>query len=272
MKNILLNVNSIFRKGRSARLTRKLLAMDDDLSPWINKHLDSFSHAELTEALKEAFPCLKTYIQKKLLFLLEEAGYIRMLLDGLVAQDEEKKLFALEMVALLKPPRVLSLVYGCLADKKERVRFEAAHCLICYNDQRIIKEMVQELKADSLYMPARIGQVLIGYGPASLKVLLDNLENPRLEAGLIVELLLQIEDSRIEELLKEHLSSPSKEVRAAVLRYYAKNPKPKHQWVFEDALQDEEEAVRAQALKGLDSLKYIEQHLGFNNSGEAKTI
>ncbi len=266
MKNFFKNLRDKLIESKADKLVRKLLSMEQEISPWVIENLPQYEEKDITFALQEAFPNLESHMQQKLIFYLEEIGYIDMLIEKLTKGSEEEILFSLSMLSILKPLRALKYVVNRLSDNREHIRFEVADTLIAYRHKRVVELMVNELREDSPYLPARIAQVLVGYGPLASVILIDNMDNPDLKTDLIIEILEQMErNERVLDKVISHLSNEDAKVRTAAVKYLANNCKEEFFDHFRNAVFDEAPSVRIQAIKGLKKInskearKFLEQ-------------
>jgi len=255
VKNLWEGLKEKFKLGKYDRLVKQLLSMEGEISPWVVENLSSFTYTEISQAIKEAFPVMETYMQKNLLFLLEGIGYIQWLTSTLESKEEEETLFALEMIQIIRPLKALGSLVKCLGDKKESIRFEAASALIAYRDKKVVEMMVKELKETSSCMPARVAQVLTGYGALAVSVMLDNLENPDLDTGLIIEILSQIQDERIPGYVVECLDSENAKTRIAAVKYMFRRHRPQYLDMLKSRVELETHPqVCREIIKGLNNL------------------
>jgi len=252
MKSLLGSLKRKLKDAKVNKLIRKLLSMEERISPRVIDDLQGFSDEEITYALREAYPSLESYMQKQLLVVLEDQGYMKMIYDKLINGSEQEILFSLELLALLKPFKALDLIFRRLADNRESIRFEAAHTLILYKNKKVVKLAVKELKQNSPYLPARLAQILMGYGSLAALELINNLNNPELDTNMIVDILILMSDETIDKRIAECLASADVKTRIGALKYFSKQKDAKNMEVFTNALMDCDAAVRFQALKGLE--------------------
>jgi HEAT repeat protein len=263
------NLREKFIENRVDRLVRMILKSEGEISPWVIDNLSEYSQEEITSALKEAFPSLESYLQKQFLFVLDEIGYIKMLLEKLDRGSEEDILFSLDMLSILKPIRALGPIIKKLADSRETIRFEAADTLIAYRHKKVVDLLVKELREDSPCLPARVAQVLYEYGSLAALILMENLQNPKLSTHMLIEILAYIKDDRATSKVLECINSPDYRTRAAVIKYLNELNDPKYLSFLKKALEDESFIVINQAIKGLKRLDNVLNELMEQEKKEA---
>ena len=197
MRGLLDGIKRKFKDVRINKLARELLAMEDSISSGFINSLQDFSHEEITCILREAYPSMESDLQKQLLIVLKDQGYMEVVYEGLNKGSEKEIIYSLELLALLKPIDAMHLIFRKLADNRESIRFEAAHTLIQYKDRRVVKLAVKKLKQDGSYLPARLAQILVGYGSLAVLELTKNLNNPRLDTDMIRDILALMPDEEI---------------------------------------------------------------------------
>lgn len=254
MKTLFDRFKKRLKNAKVDKLTRKLLAMEDRIPPGVINYLQELSHEDITCVLKEAYPSLESYLQKQLLVVLEEQGYMKIIYDKLNKGSEKEILDALELLTLLKPIKALDLIFRRLADNRENIRFETAHTLVLYKNKKVVELAVKELKHNSPYLPARLAQILMGYGTLAVLELINNLNNPELDTSMIVDILILMSDEAIDKKVADCLASIDAKTRQGALMYFTKQKDAKNMEIFINALRDSDSAVRAQAIKGLESI------------------
>ncbi|MBS3970452.1 MAG: hypothetical protein KGZ94_10095 [Clostridia bacterium] len=258
MKSLFDSLKRRLKDAKVDKLIRKLLAMEDKIPSGVINNLQDFSHEEITHALKEAYPSLESYLQKQLLVVLEDQGYMKIIYDKLNNGSEKEILYSLELLALLKPFKALDLIFRRLADNRESIRFEAAHTLILYKNKKVLELAVKELKQNSPYLPARLAQILMGYGSLAVLELINNLNNPEIDNSMIADILILMSDETIDKKVAECLASTDVKTRIGALMYFTKQKDAKNMEIFSNALMDSDAVVRAQAIKGLKGIGAME--------------
>lgn len=189
MANFFDVIKNKIRQTQLNKLSRQILSMEKQVCPKVIENLPRFSHEEITYLLKEVYPSLESYIQKQLLIVLDNLGYLGQIYEKLNKGSEKEILYALNLLTIFKPIRALDDIFKRLADNRDAIRFEAAYTLISYQSKKVIEMAVKELREDSQCLPARTAQVLVGYGSLAALEITDNLENPKLDQKMLLEVL-----------------------------------------------------------------------------------
>jgi len=215
MKNLFAGIKRRFQDAKINKLIRKLLATEDKVSSEVINGLQEFSREEVTHILKEAYPSLEAHLQEQVLVALEDQGYMKVIYDELNNGSEKEILYSLELLALLKPIGALDSIFKKLTDNREAIRFEVAHTLILYRSQKVVELAVKELKQDSLYMPARLAQILMGYDYLAVLELVNNLNNSEIDTNMVLEILMLISNESVDEKVAEYLDANSEAIMEA---------------------------------------------------------
>ncbi len=266
MRTLLTSFKKKIKDAKVDKVIRKMLSMEEQISPWVISSLQEFSDEEITYILKEVYPNLESYLQKQLLIVLDDIGYMKMIYDKLNNGSQKEILFSLELLGLLKPYKAIDLIFERLADNREFIQFEAAHTLILYKNKKVVELTVKELKEGSTYLPARLAQILVGYGSLGALGLINNMDNPKLSNQLIIEVLehLEIEKAnnitndminyKINEEMLKCLHSPNVETRVAAFKYLVGKKDVSIKNVFEKAMVGVSEPIRQQFVKVLKKI------------------
>lgn len=267
MKSFFGSLKKKIKDAKVDKLIRTILSLEEQISPWVINTLQECSDEDITYVLKEAYPSLESYLQKQLLILLEDIGYMERLYDKLNKGSHTEILFSLELLGILKPHKALDDIFKRLGDNREFIRFEAAHTLILYKNKKVVKLTVKELEEDSKYLPARLAQILVGYGSIAALELINNIDNPKLSNGLIIEIigLLEFEKAndltndlihyKINEEMLKFLNSSNVDIRVAALKYLAGKKDISLENVFEKAIAGSTDQIRQQMFKVLKNLR-----------------
>jgi len=215
MKGLLDGIKRKFKDAKINKLTRELLTMEDSIPYEVINDLGHLSHEEITCILREVYPILEPYLQEQLLAVLGDNGYMEIVYEGLKNGSEKEILYSMELLALLKPIEAIDLIFRRLADNRELIRFEAAHTLILYKIKRVITLAIKELRPNGLYLPARLAQILMGYGSLAVLELINNLNNSEIDTSMVLELLTLISDETEDEKVAEYLDTNSEAIMEA---------------------------------------------------------
>ena len=266
MRTLLTSFKKKIKDAKVDKVIRKMLSMEEQISPWVISSLQEFSDEEITYVLKEVYPNLESYLQKQLLIVLEDIGYMKMIYNKLNKGSQKEILFSLELLGLLKPYIAIDLIFKRLADNREFIRFEAAHTLIQYKNKKVVELTVKELKEDSTYLPARLAQILVGYGSLGALGLINNIDNPKLSNQLIIEVIGHLEfekannitndmiNYKINEEMLKCLHSPKVETRVAAFKYLVGKKDVSIKNVFEKAMAGASEPIREQIVTVLKKI------------------
>ena len=212
MKSLFASFKKRLQDARINKLIRKLLSIEIRIPPGIINSLTEFSHEEITYVLRETYPHLESHLQKQFLVVLEDKGYMKVIYDKLSNGSEKEILYALEMLAFLRPFKALKFIFNKLSDNRETIRFEIAHTLIIYRNRKVVELAVKALKQGTPYLPARLAQVLMGYGTIAVLELVNNLNNPEIDTNLVIEILTLISNETTDEKVMECLSANSEAI------------------------------------------------------------
>ena len=215
MKSLFASFKRKLRDIKVNKTIRKLLTTEDRISSGIIDDLQEFSHDEITHVLRESYSSLEPHLQEQLLAVLEDQGYMEVIYDKLNNGSEREILYSLDLLALLKPPKALDSIFKKLADNRESIRFEAAYALILYRNQRVVELTIKELKQDSPYLPARLAQVLMGYGSLAVLELVNNLNNSEIDTDMVLEILKLMSEETTDEKVTECLAMNSEVIMKA---------------------------------------------------------
>ncbi|KUO52945.1 MAG: hypothetical protein APF76_02165 [Desulfitibacter sp. BRH_c19] len=266
MRNFLGSLKNKIKNAKVDKLIRNFLSMEQQISPWVINSLQELSEEEVTYVLKEVYPNLESYLQKQLLVVLEDIGYMKMIYNKLNKGSEKEILFSLDLLGLLKPFKALDFIFKRLADNRESIRFEAAHTLILYKNKKVVELTVKELKEDSSCLPARLAQILVGYGSIAALELINNINNPKLSNVVIIEILGLLEFEKANDITNDIinykingemlkcLDSPNIETRVAALKYLAGKKDISFKNVFEKAISGSSDQIKQQMYKSLKNL------------------
>lgn len=101
-----------------------------------------------------------------------------------------------------------------LGAKNEERRVEAAQVLMGINNKKLLEPLMDALAAPDQYVPARVAEVLLSFGPDAVDLMTGRLPDLSDEAKcLVISILEEFRDPKAVPCLLKELSHPSSQVR-----------------------------------------------------------
>jgi len=142
-----------------------------------------------------------------------------------------------------------------LATKKEEDRLMTASLLTRLGDVRIIPLLLAALEKPEQFLPARVGEVLLAFGPQALEPLLRDIGCLSAKAlPLVVDILAEMADERAIPALAGLVRHPQGEIRQKAAVALGEIGSSQGTAALIGALSDGEWSVRSRAAKALGQI------------------
>lgn len=242
--------------GSRQTLIRQLLRLEGQLPPKVQKKLAQIEPRQLADIISEVLPDLDRQVRQDLLRFVKTIGLVDFCVQELQSVNEEDRIKACEMLALMEAKEATWQLMEALGDKKPGVSLAAADALGTIKDPEVVAALIDALEKPGQWLPARIAQVLIAQGSLAVKPLLDALSNLSPDGKrMAVQVLAEIRDPQIAPALVKMLEDPAGLVRAeaadALGQIVFKGAIP----ALIDALGDPVWEVRSKAARSLGLLQ-----------------
>lgn len=144
---------------------------------------------------------------------------------------------------------------AALAAKKEEERLMAASLLTTLGDVRMIPQLLAALEKPEQFLPARVGEVLLAFGPQAVEPLLREIGQLSAKAlPLVVDLLAEMADERAIPALAGLLRHPQGEIRQKAAVALGEIGSSLGTAALIAALEDGEWGVRSRAANALGQI------------------
>ncbi len=245
----------ILRKAWIRTISR-YLAGDDRAADSI-RGLEGKLFRKLVGLLTEYLMDLEGEDRGKLTALLTERNYTRHLRELLTSRREEDRLFAANLLGVLRGGKAIPDLRQALEDRSEMVRLAAASALMQAGDTDSVPDLLQRLGGNPR-LRERLRYLLFEFGPRILPQLGDMLLQETLEPWGMVTILEVMRtyaySEKATEILYLATTTRHREVRLAAIKALSAFDDPTLGGYFEDCLEDPDPVVRAYAAKAMGNI------------------
>ncbi|SMC00038.1 HEAT repeat-containing protein [Thermanaeromonas toyohensis ToBE] len=240
------------------RLKREL-SQARRLSPKLKRLLRRLKPEKAAELILACWPSLCSSLQANLKVWFKEEGLVEEWLGLLKAGSSEARASVSELLGILGQSRALGLLLSALADRDEAVQMAAAAGLVYLRDPRCLEPLALALaEPQGKIPPARVAQVLVAFGEASIPYLASLLEKVPAEiVARILEILGSIGGPQVLPYLTWGLKNHKAAIRVAAARALGEAGLEEAGEELLRVLTDEDPKVRAAAAYTLGRLKYL---------------
>jgi len=247
---------SWWHRDKQQRLELELKSCRGRLGKGLSKRLCHLEALELGKLLLRVWPQLEENTRKQVITLVEEAGFVDEWLWLLEKGKAGEKVIAAEILGELATRRALAPLLSALGDTDEGVQLAAAASLASMRDPRCLEPLLIALTEPSHWQPARVADVLVALGPASIPPLLELLGKGPVDLTMrVIAILGLFKDSRVLPALEECLQSGPADIREAAARALGEVGMAQAIPSLKKAVLDPASRVRAAAIRALGRLK-----------------
>lgn len=238
------------------RIISQYLAGDEQAADPIRR-LEGKLFRKLVGLLTEYLMDLEGEDREKLTELLGERNYSLHLRGLLTSHREEDRLFAANLLGVLRDGEAIPHLRQALEDRSEMVRLAAASALMQAGDTDSVPELLRRLGGNPR-LRERLRYLLFEFGPRILPQLGDMLLHENLEAWGMVTILEVMRtyaySEKATEILYLATTTPHREVRLAAIKALSAFDDPTLEGFFEECLEDPDPVVRAYAAKAMGNI------------------
>jgi hypothetical protein len=208
-------------------LPRKLIQAKGALSKSLFKRLNEYGIEQVPEIV-EFWPKISPEIKKELVDFWESQGYLNHYVNALGAKDEGRQA-------------------------------EAAYILVNLKEKRLIPLLVDALSQPEKYLPARVAEVLVAFGPGVVDYLCGILcDLPEGTKCLVIDILQEIADDRAVVPLMKELADESPRIRQKAVSALGEIGNPNALENLIPLMGDVDEKVRSMTARALGRLGCFE--------------
>lgn len=143
-----------------------------------------------------------------------------------------------------------------LGAKMEEKRVEAARVLMEIKNEKMIAPLLDALESPDQYVPARVAEVLLAYGPDAVAPMVHRLPGLADEAKcLVISILEELGDPRAVPSLLQELSHPAPPVRMKAVDALGEIKDRETVDSLVEMMEDGDWGVRSRAAKALGKMK-----------------
>lgn len=248
-----------FKKDVDPEKLKKELSCARKLTPRLKRLLRRLGPEQVAEIILACWPDLYPGVQADLKTWVTEEGLVEEWLALLKKGPSRARALAAEILGITGQGRAVGPLLSALADGDEIVQIAAAAGLSLLRDPRCLEPLAQALvESQGRLPPARIAQVLIAFGEASIPHLVSFLEKADEEAAVrILEILGSIGGPRVLPYLIQGLKTPQAAIRVAAAQALGEAGFKEAGEELLKILADEDPKVRAAAACALGRIKYL---------------
>jgi len=182
---------------------------------------------DLVPRIVEIWPELSSEKRDQLWEFWESEGYIDIFIKGLGAKNEER-------------------------------RMEAVQVLTVINNKKLLIPLMDALTLPDQYVPARVADVLLSFGPDAVELMTGRLSDLPDEAKyLVISILEEFEDPKAIPFLLKELSHPSPQVRMKTVEALGQIGNGEIVGSIIGMMEDIDWGVRSRAAKALGKINNI---------------
>ncbi|MEL7567628.1 MAG: HEAT repeat domain-containing protein [Dehalobacterium sp.] len=142
-----------------------------------------------------------------------------------------------------------------LGAKNEERRMEAAQVLTLINNKKLLIPLMDALTLPDQYVPARVAEVLLSFGPDAVELMTGRLTDLPDEAKcLVISILEELEDPQAIPFLIKELSHPSPQVRMKTVEALGQIGNGEIVDSIIPMMEDNDWGVRSRAAKALGKM------------------
>lgn len=181
-----------------------------------------------------------------------ESGDVEQYKKGLTDQDPKIRALSAERLGDAGGSGISELLFEAMADKNEEVRLAATAALKKLRDPSVAFRLAQALRDPNKWLPARVAEVLVSLGQASVPALHAEINHhDPIVRGYVIEILGEIGDVSAAESLQQALSDTDANIRLKAAEALGSLSHPGSVEYLAGVLEDPEFKVRIQAVKSL---------------------
>ncbi|CEP68940.1 Armadillo-type fold [Moorella glycerini] len=238
------------------RLSAALAGCRGKIAKGLRRELCRLDALALAGLLAGLWPRLEEATREQLAALAEEEGFIDAWLRALEQGKAGEKAAAATILGEMEIKRALGPLLAALGDRDEGVQMAATAALTRLRDRRCLEPLLAALAEPRRWPPARVAEVLLALGTASIPPLLDLLARGPEDISLrVINILGLFEDGRVLPALEHCLENGTAAVRRAAAMALGETGCGQAAESLKKALADPVAAVRAAAARSLGRLK-----------------
>jgi len=240
-------------------LSRALAKGKGSLSSGQNRKIRKADPETMCRVLIRDFDYWTGQRQQAVIEALRELGYIGQGLQWIESRDPDQRIMGADLLGYLRATDGVMPLLKTLADPKEEVRWVASGALRRIGDSSTIPQLIRALEPPHNVTPARVGEVLISFGPAAVGPIREALGRVGEQSrGALISVLGEIGGEQSLTTLIAYLSDQSSWVRACAAEALGKLGEAAAGPALAQALADESPEIRSRAAQALGTLGWPE--------------
>ena len=202
------------RRDPEQRLAAALSRCRGQIGKGLQRQLCRMDALALARLLAGTWPHLGEATRRQLCTLVEEEGFVdawvRLLAEGKAAAKAQ----VAATLGVMGINRSLSQLLAALGDRDEGVQLAATAALVRLRDRRCLEPLLTALAEPRRWPPARVAEVLLALGPASIPPLLGLLAGGPEDVALrAINILGLFKDDRVIPALEHALQAGTVAIR-----------------------------------------------------------